>query len=411
VTELAVAIGILWALFFSCVTIAIALGIAWAQFNHPRYALSWALAFAMNAVQTVINVAASLTGPNQLLMTLAFGVLMISSPLVAIGVRHRAGLPVRRGRYLAIGLLVFAYVVVTERIPVLEPYSDPAATIYSGLVLLEAALMLRPRAPRNEVAEWALAGSLGVVAVLELIVAGLTCAWDASGHQPQIGLVYHGLLVAVVPPFVIASGVSAVLLVASDLALQLRRIAACDPLTGLYNRRGFQELAVQAIQRAHASRQPVSLVIGDIDHFKRINDDHGHAVGDQTLILVGRRLSAGAGADDLVGRIGGEEFALLMLDSRGYEAAQTMDRIRTDIATGHPDAGDAEAEPAPHAVTVSFGIAEVGTDGTIEAMLADALDRADRALYRSKVAGRDRVTLASANDPERDLLPDDASIA
>jgi diguanylate cyclase (GGDEF)-like protein len=151
---------------------------------------------------------------------------------------------------------------------------------------------------------------------------------------------------------------------------------------------------VQTIARAHANRQPLSLVLCDIDHFKRINDQHGHAVGDQTLIHVGRRLLAGMRADDLVGRIGGEEFAMLVLDHRGFEAAQTTDRIREDVGSG--------LEVGMHrvGVTVSFGIAEVGADGTIDAMLSDAFDRADRALYRSKMGGRDRVTLAGADSHE-----------
>jgi diguanylate cyclase (GGDEF)-like protein len=393
-SEFAVSIGILWALFFSCVTIGAALAIAWAQFGHPRYALSWSLAFGMNALQTALNVVAVLAGPNEAMMNAAFAALMIPSPLFAIGARQRAGLPDRRYHYFGVAALVLAYLLVAKQIPWLAPYADPAATTFSALVLLDAAMILRPRAPKHEVAEWALTASIATLSLMELIVAVFTAAYDLTGRDQLVGAFYHGTLIVAVPPCVIASGVSAILVVASDLALQLRRIAARDPLTGLYNRRGFRDLAVQTIARAHANRQPISLVLCDIDHFKRINDDHGHAVGDQTLIHVGRRLLAGMRADDLVGRIGGEEFAMLVLDHRGYEAAQTMDRIRADVG------GGLEVGARRVAVTVSFGISEVGLDGTIDAMLSDAFDRADRALYRSKFGGRDRVTLAGNDNPE-----------
>lgn len=401
-SELSVAIGIIWAVFLCSVTIAIALAIAWGQFGRPRHALTWAFAFAMSGVRALENFATMIAGPNMPLRLAACVLLVIPAPLFAIGARQRAGLPDRRYQYLGSAVLVAGFAVISQPFPWLARYARPVGLFYLALVLADAANVLRPRLPGPQVAEWAMTGATALLCVLQLILAGLTCAYDLSGSDPTIGLLLHGLLMAVIPPCAIALGVSAILLVASDLAAQLRRIAACDPLTGLYNRRGFQERAVPAIARARRNRHPVSLVIGDIDHFKRVNDEHGHAIGDQTLILVGRRLSAGARADDLVGRIGGEEFALLMLDSRGYEAAQTMDRIRTDIARRLD--GDEPRHAVTAAVTISFGIAEVRGDGAIEAMLADAHDRADRALYRAKIGGRDRVTLGDAEDPEPERL-------
>lgn len=392
-SDIGLAVGILWALFFSCLTIAVALGLAWANFGHPRYALSWAIGFTLSAAQSLENAVAIALHDYKPLMLLSFALVVVPTPFFAIGVRQRAGLPDRRYRYFGMGLAVVVFMLIGDTIPALRPFACPSTTLFSALILLDAAMILRPRLPHAEAAEWALAITVGTGAGVKMVVAILTSIVLATG-DPTVRAIYHGTIAIAGPPCVVAAGVSAILVVASDLALQLRRIAARDPLTGLYNRRGFRDLAVQTIARAHANRQPLSLVLCDIDHFKRINDDHGHSVGDQTLIHVGRRLLAGVRADDLVGRIGGEEFAMLVLDHRGFEAAQTMDRIRADVAGGL-DVGARRV-----AVTVSFGIAEVGLDGTIDTMLLDAFDRADRALYRSKFGGRDRVTLAGNDNPE-----------
>ena len=121
----------------------------------------------------------------------------------------------------------------------------------------------------------------------------------------------------------------------------------------------------------------------------RQQDRFGHTAGDRTLHFISRSLSRALRKGDLVGRIGGEEFALLLVNSSAEEAVEVMDRIRSGIATGFHD----ETTPVP--VTASFGVTAVELGGgSAEDMLAEALDQADRALYRSKIEGRNRTTLA-----------------
>ena len=169
---------------------------------------------------------------------------------------------------------------------------------------------------------------------------------------------------------------------------RLRELTQRDPLTGLYNRRAFdQELARQ--QRQGAGRQTgLALLLADLDHFKRVNDTHGHVVGDQMLQHVARLLRAGARSTDTVARLGGEEFAIVMADTGPEAAALAAERLRALLA-----ATPLEIDGASVPITVSIGLA-VGH--LREGGATPLLRRADAALYRAKAGGRDQVCLAEA---------------
>jgi diguanylate cyclase (GGDEF)-like protein len=160
----------------------------------------------------------------------------------------------------------------------------------------------------------------------------------------------------------------------------LASLARTDPLTGLLNRRGFDE----ALAREHARRlrggPPCALLLVDIDHFKRVNDTWGHPAGDETLRRLGGLLSSTFRAGDIVGRIGGEEFAVLLVDCEPDEAAER--------ARGLCDGVRTQARDWEHPITVSVGVAagleRAQTPGELTAS-------ADAALYAAKAAGRDRV--------------------
>lgn len=163
----------------------------------------------------------------------------------------------------------------------------------------------------------------------------------------------------------------------------LQALAYRDPLTGLLNRRHFFERAAEELMRARRHHRPLAILMLDMDHFKHINDRYGHAAGDSTLQIMAAYLSEILRNEDLVARIGGEEFAVLMPDN-GLDKARTVaERLRVSIAEhGIP------TEEDEIFCTVSVGIAIVShTDNCIE----DALRRADAALYRAKAGGRNRV--------------------
>lgn len=170
------------------------------------------------------------------------------------------------------------------------------------------------------------------------------------------------------------------------LEAELKRQATTDPLTGLFNRRQYEMLFQRERERCNRLHQQMSLCIMDLDHFKRINDEHGHDVGDAVLRHVAQQLSCSLRHSDVVGRFGGEEFVLVLPDTGLEQAVAVLNRLREDLA----------ATPVPVngqllRVSATFGVTEV-QEGDAE--LEDILKRADRALYEGKGAGRNRVMTA-----------------
>ncbi len=169
--------------------------------------------------------------------------------------------------------------------------------------------------------------------------------------------------------------------------VELQRIAVTDSLTGLYNRRYFEDVVRTdlALSLRHGDKN--SILIIDIDYFKKINDTHGHKTGDKVLTELARVLGAETRKSDLVCRMGGEEFILLCRRAEKEEAIQVAEKIRESIA-GHAFTG---VNTGRIAVTVSVGVVSF-PDGATGATVEDYIHCADLALYRSKAAGRNCVT-------------------
>ena len=166
---------------------------------------------------------------------------------------------------------------------------------------------------------------------------------------------------------------------------QLQRIALSDPLTHLPNRRAFEIDAVRTAARAKRSGHPMTIGIADIDFFKRVNDQHGHAAGDAVLQAIAAIILAQARAADVVGRVGGEEFGLLFPHTDLAKARQVAERIRLAVAAAQVD-----VEHASIAATISIGLAPLPADGDWKA----GFTQADAALYQAKKNGRNRVEQA-----------------
>ncbi len=177
-----------------------------------------------------------------------------------------------------------------------------------------------------------------------------------------------------------------VLILAKDRTVHLYKTAATtDPLTGLLNRRGFFEAAGMLMGRNRKSIVPISVLAFDLDHFKAVNDRHGHAVGDSVLQLFARVVRETMRADDVIGRLGGEEF-VAVLPGALKDAAAAGERVRAALA-----AASIVRNGQRIAVTVSIGVA-AGSPSTAVDLL---ITRADEALYRAKSAGRNRVETAN----------------
>lgn len=167
--------------------------------------------------------------------------------------------------------------------------------------------------------------------------------------------------------------------------------AGHDPLTGVFNRRALQQRLPALLAQAGATAQPLSLVFLDLDHFKRVNDRFGHAVGDQCLCELVERTRLAMRESDLLARYGGEEFVIVLPGLDSSAAADWADRLRREIAASPFPAG-AEAIP----VNASLGICEWAPGDDIDALFV----RADQALYRAKQRGRNQVVQWQAHGPE-----------
>jgi diguanylate cyclase (GGDEF)-like protein len=172
---------------------------------------------------------------------------------------------------------------------------------------------------------------------------------------------------------------------ADQRAEELEELAAVDSMTGLYNRQHFEALARAELARCQRYMRPLALLMLDVDHFKHVNDHFGHAAGDQVLRTIAKVCSGTKRDSDVLGRIGGEEFALLLPETTAEAAEQFAERLRNAVRScpiaiaGHPIVA-----------TISIGVAgaSVRTSG-----LEILMHCADQALYRAKGAGRDRVAL------------------
>jgi two-component system cell cycle response regulator len=177
----------------------------------------------------------------------------------------------------------------------------------------------------------------------------------------------------------------------ASLVEESRRMATTDSLTGLLNRRALLELASQELRRATRYHDALAVILLDIDHFKHINDDRGHASGDAVLAAVARLLGSAVRSCDIIARWGGEEFVVTLPSTSLAGARDLAERLRKTLESANILDTDGDRVP----VTASFGVAALGKDDTLEQLV----DRADRAMYTAKSAGRNRVHICELPAP------------
>lgn len=269
-----------------------------------------------------------------------------------------------------------------------------------GFILLAAALRLLPLMrgrPVDRVLFWVL-----LVFALHFFPRTLLTIGLSAPVGPRAfggSLFWHALHLSLA---VLGAALATAILAAalSDLIDDLRRERDVDGMTGVFNRRAFEQRATLLLVDERAA--PCTLIACDLDHFKQINDRYGHGAGDEVLKAFARLLSQGCRAEDLGGRIGGEEFALLLPRTGQERACEVAERLRGALSRlSFP------SMPRDAVVTASFGLAQARPGDTLSQLLA----RADAALYRAKRAGRDRIVLETAapeagrRDPAPSLSP------
>lgn len=384
------AVVILSVLFFTSGIMCAAMIMAWIHFGRDRHAATWACAFGLGALQWIVNAVGVMAMPGQVApIILASAIVIVTSSLVAIGARQRSGLPAAWGKFaLSGGIAILVIVVIYTRLDHMGLRAG-FTNLYAAAMMPLAVAAVIPRDRKANAPEIAFATMITIFAIYQLMLGlvGLSI-----GRLPNpAGLEHYRTVLGIgLPAAYVGSGVAVLFLLAGDLSENLRALVTRDPLTGSLNRRGLEQAATTAMATARRHGQPLAVVVGDIDRFKAINDRMGHAAGDRALVAFADHVHAGVREEDLFGRLGGDEFCLVLMDALPEQAADVIERTRREIAALEIDG------PPRFSLTASFGVA-----GFLPSDLcfADILTRADYALYESKAAGRNRTTVSAPLSP------------
>jgi len=336
----------------------------------------------LSLLQLVFGVSAPLSTP----MLLALAGTTVGMGIIGWGLARLAGTRVAgKVVFSLIGAawLAQALALLISPLALSVAYSGSLALLCAGTTWGVRGFLLRPRTLAESLIGWSMVGF--VLSYSLRMALALAHDGEATVHHvygPPAVLRLLGILYGVMP-VVMATLLLSV--VNTRLAAQISHQAMTDELTGAMNRRALRQQAPALVTRARASGQALAAMLLDIDHFKRVNDTHGHLMGDEVLREVVTVLRAQLRPEALVTRFGGEEFALLVPVRDAATAQRVAERLRAAMA-----AHDVTGSGLPVRVTASVGLAMLGPDEPLEA----ALRRADEALYRAKQGGRNRVESA-----------------
>lgn len=358
--------------------------LAWRLFGHPRHALIWTFAYLLAMAQYVVNLLRDALPSYELYWLSANLMSTLLVMAVVWGHRQRLGrvTPWQWGLGLFL-LIMIAQLVFTLALPRAD-IRVSLAPAFACIALLHVAWLLLRDGPEPVLAQRVAAVIHGLFGLAQGLAAGVALQFGQVA-SPEQGQAYNLVNFALMPTFFVAMGVAVIFLLATDLSNKLRLQAITDQLTDVSNRRGFLQAADLLLARARRHGRPLAMVLADIDYFKRVNDRHGHSIGDRALAHFAHVLRESVRAEDCIGRIGGEEFAIVMGESSPEDAGRMVARVREALVE-HPLVDNGQKIP----LTASFGIAVFDGDETREALLM----RADRALYQAKDAGRDSVIVA-----------------
>jgi len=364
----------------SCVMSVAVLGSLY-QTHVPGVRL-WSVASGLLAVTSALL----LSGTSDVVVATSSSLLMIASLLGVQGFRQFLNTrPDYAWEYVAIaailGLLMYWTFV--------SPHVDARSAMISGVIAYVRfnigwmVLKYRP-AGRPKYAYYfvSVAATLGaVVHGVRSIAYALGLAHETVFLEPTpLNVLFLGMATLTLPSL----SVGMVLLAHDRLADRMERLATYDDLTGVLARRAFIARAEAVAMQSGMGRMPLSVAILDIDNFKSVNDRYGHAAGDCALAHVASLISRSVRADDVVGRIGGEEFALLLPHVTKEEAGRLVDRLRDIVATSGSCVPNRDVVP-----TLSAGVDAFGAGDTLATVMA----RADAALYAAKANGRNCVVV------------------
>ena len=356
--------------------------LAWRTLGRKPHALSWSFAFLAATFQWFVNLQSAKFPNFESYWLTVNGLALVVTTLGLRGHCQRTDCRILPRKLWPYACLVFLAILWTTAV---DPHVGVSTAIAPGVaaitLFLSATMVLRHRAtPRP--AEFAAAVTMTLFGVTQLAASVAAFLQGAEGNAIYREL-YININFLTIPAGYTGTAVFVLFMVASDLSEDMKELAANDQLTGLLNRRGFNALAANAYANSRRTGEPVSVVMSDIDRFKIINDEFGHAAGDRALSHFADTLKQGRRAVDVIARVGGEEFALVLPGTGLSEAMAIAEELCRRVEST-PLLVDDKHLP----MTASFGVATISGNDTC---LTDVIVRADRALYRSKREGRNRV--------------------
>jgi diguanylate cyclase (GGDEF)-like protein len=358
---------------------------AWAQNTAIQGVCWWGFAHLVRA-SSVVLFGMYGTAPDIITIDLANALLFTAFAVTWTGARVFDGRPVEPV-YLVTGAVLWLLIC---RLPVLADATAVRALIASGIITaytwLTAYEFWRGRSEQL-VSRWPAIFMLFAHGSLYLLRTPLIALLPSAADNSMYGSVWLTVLSFEALLFTISVAFILLAMAKERTELRHRNAAMLDPLTGIANRRSFLQDAGLLAKRHRANPRPTAVLLIDLDHFKSINDRFGHALGDRVLEMFTETARKSVRASDLIGRLGGEEFAAMLYDTTRDKAVAVAERIRESFA-----AAAKEIEGRPLCATVSIGLAYC-EQSAID--VPEMLAQSDQALYFAKEHGRNRVEVAS----------------
>ena len=360
---------------------------SWFTLGKKNYSLIWAAAFAVSACQWVTVLAKPLFDSDVTYWMFGVTFSMMSVLLGTWGHCLRTNAKVNISYLVILAVITLAAVYYFKAVSVHVGLSMSLYIYYDVLLLALNAVIIFKHKIKSRPAEIGAAITYKLCAI-SLFVAATVALMQGSQVNPEYIQTYIMINFITVPTAHVGMAVFIIFMMTSDLSEKMEKLAMTDGLTECLNRRGFYQEAKTWLTDYMCESKHICLIYWDIDKFKDINDEYGHTAGDIVLAETANRVKQQIKSTDLMGRVGGEEFVILISSATYEEAECIAERLRSTLANK-----PIKYEKNLINVTASFGVIDIRcSDSPIET----AIDLADKALYLAKERGRNQVVRAEA---------------
>jgi len=378
-------IYILITLFFSSILLSIIFLMAWHTMGKQKYALMFSFSFLASTVLWANSLLKNVFISHNIYWIIGCTVSLLSVLLSTWGHCLRTNTKLNPKILLSLGMLGC---ILTYYFTIISPHMGLRMSLYlyiDVIFLITTSVVILQHRQKSRPAEIGAALMYFIFALCLFIAASIALS---QGKEMDVELIklYAMVNFTALPAAYVGMSVFVIYMLASDLAEEMKLLAMTDPLTNCLNRRGFYQQANQLISELHKQSQHVCLIYYDIDKFKAINDQYGHSGGDHVLVSMTQLLQQHVKKEDLIGRIGGEEFVILVGRSHYQDAINVAERLR-GVVNSTPINYDKHSID----VTASFGVVNIVQDNT---SIEHAINLADTALYQAKSSGRNKVVFS-----------------